>query len=343
MDLQIKPSDTAVYEQYLDFLPPRMIDVHTHVWLGIFGRPTQVQKRGPTWPGRVAAENPVEALLEGYRLMFPRQHVTPLIFGPATRDYDLDASNDYVSRVARQYHLPSLLVTTPEWSAKELEHRVIQGGFLGLKPYLEFAPPHIPSDDIVIFDFLPRYHLEAANEHGWIVMLHIPRRERLRDPVNLEMMLEIEHSYPSVRLIIAHVGRAYCPEDVGNAFETLRYSTRMYFDFSANTCDYAMEALLRAVGPRRVLFGSDLPITRMRTQRICEHGFYVNLVPPGLYGDVSDDPHMREVGHEEGEKLSFFVYEELLAFHRAAEAVGLTAEDVADVMYNNALHLIART
>jgi uncharacterized protein len=78
---------------------------------------------------------------------------------------------------------------------------------------------------------------------------------------------------------------------------------------------------------------------RMRMRRICEDGFYVNLVPPGLYGDVSDDPHMREVSEEEGSRLSFFMYEELLAFRQAAEAVGLSAEDIADVMYNNAARL----
>ena len=34
------------------------------------------------------------------------------------------------------------------------------------------------------------------------------------------------------------------------------------------------------------------------------------------------------------------MYEELLAFRQAAEAVGLSADDVADVMYNNAARLI---
>ena len=49
---------------------------------------------------------------------------------------------------------------------------------------------------------------------------------------------------------------------------------------------------------------------------------------------------MREVDDEEGARLSFFLYEELLAFRQAAEAVGLSADDVADVMYNNAERLI---
>ncbi len=341
MELEIKPVDRLFYEKHLDYLPPRIIDIHTHIWLGAHRQISTVARRGPTWPGRVAAENPIADLLETYRRMFPRQTVTPVIFGPATQEYDLDRSNQYVSQAAAQQGLSSFLVTTPAWTAQELEARVVEGGFLGLKPYLEWAPPHIPSDDISIFDFLPRYHLEVADAHGWIVMLHIPRRGRLRDPLNLEMMLEIEHRYPNVRLVIAHIGRAYCPEDVGDAFDILKDARRMHFDFCANTSAYAMEQLLRAVGPKRVVFGSDLPIVRMRMRRICESGSYVNLVPPGLYGDVSDDTHMREVSEEEGSQLSFFMYEELLAFRQAAELVGLSAEDIADVMYNNAARLIA--
>jgi hypothetical protein len=50
---------------------------------------------------------------------------------------------------------------------------------------------------------------------------------------------------------------------------------------------------------------------------------------------------MREVDEAEGAQFSFFMYEELLAFRQAAEAVGLSADDVADVMYNNAARLIA--
>jgi predicted TIM-barrel fold metal-dependent hydrolase len=228
------------------------------------------------------------------------------------------------------------------WSAHELERKVVEGGFLGLKPYLEFAPPHIPSGEIKIFDFLPHHHLEVADAHGWIVILHIPRAARLQDPVNLEQMLEIEQRYPNVQVVIAHIGRAYCAEDVGNAFDQLKDTRRMSFDVSANTNGWVMEQLLRAVGPQRVVFGSDMPVVRMRMRRICEGGFYVNLVPPGLYGDVSDDPHMREASEADGAKLSFFMYEELNAIRQAVLAVGLGAGEIEDMMYNNAAKLIRK-
>jgi len=339
---EVKDVDRTFYRERLaDFLPPQMIDVHTHVWLKTPARETALPSRGAKWPSRVAEENPIEDLLRTYSLMFPRQKVTPLIFGSAREDVIFDEANGYVSRAARQHGLSCLMLSTPQWSAEELVQRVRDRGFLGLKPYLSYAPAHIPADDITIFDYLPHHHLQAADQHGWIVMLHIPRRQRLRDALNLEQMLYIERHYPNIRLIIAHIGRAYCIEDVGDAFEVLRDTERMLFDFSANTNSQVMKQLIRTVGPKRVLFGSDLPILRMRMRRICENGVYINLVPPGLYGDVSDDPHMREVSEEESQRLSFFMYEELYAFRRAAEATGLGPTDVEDIFCNNAAHLIA--
>ena len=200
---------------------------------------------------------------------------------------------------------------------------------------------YLPTAEIRIFDYLPPHQLDVLNRHGWIAMLHIPRAGRLRDPVNLAQMIEIEHRWPDVRLVIAHVGRAYCPEDVGDAFAVLADTRRMFFDISANTNAEVFAHLIRAVGPRRILFGSDLPILRMRMRRICEGGRYVNLVPPGLYGDTSGDPNMREVDDDEAGRLTFFMYEEVAAFRQAAEACGLTREEVADVFCNNGLRLLA--
>jgi hypothetical protein len=245
-----------------------------------------------------------------------------------------------VSRCAGEHDLPALLFTVPEWSAEEVERKVVQGGFLGIKVYLNLAPPYLPRQEIRIFDFLPPHQLELLHQKRWIVMLHVPRDARLRDPVNLAQIQQIERRYPGVRVILAHVGRAYCNEDVGGAFEVLQETERLVVDFSANTNAWVFERLIRALGPKRVLFGSDLPILRMRMRRICENGIYINLVPKGLYGDVSGDPNMREVSGEEAAGLTLFMYEELLAFRQAAERTGLSPSDLEDVFYNNGAAMI---
>jgi predicted TIM-barrel fold metal-dependent hydrolase len=338
---EVQDVDRRFYQEKLaDFLPERMVDIHTHVWLRDF-RKAPPTGRAVTWPLRVAEQNPVEDLVETYRLMFPGKAVKPLMFSfVEAHEDDFAGANAYSSHAAREQGFAALVFASPTWSAERLEREILTGDFLGAKVYLTLAPAHIPADEIRISDFLPQHQLEVLDRHGWIVVLHIPRSVRLRDPVNLADMLEIDQRYPNAKIIIAHVGRAYCPEDIGNAFSVLVRTRHLLFDFSANTNVAVFEQLIRTVGPRRILFGSDLPITRMRMRRICEQGNYVNLVPRGLYGDVSADSHMREVDGAEAETLSFFLYEEIEAFRQAAQTTGLTPADVEEVFCDNAVRLI---
>jgi len=340
--LTIKDLDRTFYEEKLrGFLPHDFIDIHTHVWLKKFAVEAQdAPLRTVTWPSLVADENSIEDLLETYRLMFPGKTVTPLIFSQVSLDVDIDACNGYVQACFEKYGFPALLVTKPGQSADELEERIKRGGFLGSKVYLNFAPQHIPEKEICIYDFLPAHQLRLLDRLGLMVMLHIPRDGRLKDPVNLRQLLEIERDYPNIKLIVAHVGRAYCPQDVGNAFELLAETKNMVFDFAANTNTDVFRQLIKAVGPKRILFGSDLPILKMRTRRICENGSYVNLVPKGLYGDVSGDRHLREVEGPEADGLTFFMYEQIEAMRRAAAAEGLKQSDICDIFRNNALRII---
>ena len=339
--LEIRDVDRRFYREKLEgFLPDRIIDAHTHVWRKDF-RKAPPTGRAVTWPLRVAEQGPVEELIETYRLLFPGKSVQPLMFSfVESHEDDFESANAYVGCAADGHGFPALVFASPQWSAERFEREIREGGFLGAKVYLTLAPSHIAADQIRIFDFLPHHQLEVLDRHRWIVMLHIPRSGRLRDPVNLADMLEIERRYPNAQVIIAHVGRAYCPEDVGDAFAVLAQTERLLFDISANTNAAVFEQLIRTVGPRRILFGSDLPITRMRMHRICENGAYVNLVPRGLYGDVSDDRHMREVDGAEADALSFFLYEEIDAFRRAAQAEGLTSQDIEDVFHGNAVRMI---
>lgn len=338
--LEVKLHDRAYYEERLkDFLPDRIIDVHTHVWLTAFRVNNPPARRSVTWTSRVAEDNSIEDLLETYRLLLPGKEVTPVIFGSPSFKYDVEKCNAYVKECAIKYGFPSLMLAYPAMSAAELEEKLLACGYKGIKVYLEYAPAYLPSEEIRIFDFLPHHQLEVLEKHGMAVMLHIARPGRLRDRVNIAQMMEIDERYPNVKLIIAHIGRAYADADVGDAFETLSKSKHMLFDFCANTNAIAMRSVLEAVGPKRVMFGTDMPILRMRTRRIVENNTYINLVPKGLYGDVSGDIHMRDVEGAEADSITFFMYEELNSFKVAAGEVGLTRSDLEDVFFGNAARL----
>lgn len=329
-------------DRIADRLPPRIIDVHTHVWLSKF---RAAKKAGParnvTWPSRVAEHNPVEDLEETYRLLFPGKEVTPVMFSVLDdRADDFAGGNRYVADASRRHGYPCLLFARPDWSAADLEQRLDEGPFRGLKVYLSLSDPSIRTSDISIYDFLPRHQLEVAQRRKLLIILHIPRSDRLRDPANVRELMELDSAYPEARIVVAHVGRAYCAGDLGDALKTLRTSRNLLFDISANTNAEVFARLIEAVGPGRILFGSDLPITRMRMWRIEESGRYVNLVPRGLYGDVSGDPNMRDVASPESDAFTFFLYEEIAAFLAAADKAGLSRAGVESVFFGNAVHIL---
>jgi len=335
------PTDAAFYARYLrDALPPHIMDAHAHVWYpaDVLPEGTYPARRSAAWAARIAATNPLADLRATYDAIFPGKEVTPVIFGNIDTSTNVDANNAHVSADAHRHGLPALAVTRPEWDAETFERRILDGGFAGCKPYLNFARQDIPADQIEIFDFLPRHHWEVVNRHGWVVMLHIGRPGRLGDPVNLAQLEQIDRDYPNARTIVTHVGRAYALEDVGEGMEVLARTQNLLVDITANTNADVMELLLRAVDPARILFGSDLPIFGLRGHRVVEDGRYVNIVPRGLYGDVSDDPTMRET--DDGHSLTLMLYEEIAAFLDAAERAGLSASQVAGVFHHNAARVL---
>lgn len=327
--------DKYVYENELkDFLPDSFIDFHTHLSKKSFGRWGK-SNGGSTWTRLVYEEQTAEDLKNAYLDMFPDNKVTPLVFGGCL--CDIKMANDYVLEVGKEYGWSTLYRTSYDMPADELEEKVKKGGFLGLKPYLSNCPPYLPANEIRIFDFLPHSHLKKADKNGWIVMLHIPRNGRFKDGVNLAQLAEIEEKYPNIKLIIAHIGRAYAKEDIGNAFDIVGKGENTYFDFTANLSDDAIRACINAVGTKKLIFGSDMPIAIMRMYRIVENGVYYNIVPRGLYGDVDGQPHMRQTDEKD---ITIMMYEQLRAFKRVATELKLSDSDIEAVMRTNAEKLL---
>ncbi|MBR6918113.1 MAG: amidohydrolase family protein [Clostridia bacterium] len=331
--------DRRVWEEELcEFLPEKIIDCHVHIYLKEMQREKPEERKGCVmWPHIVAPELDGADLEESFSKMFPGKKTGAVVMGmPTCR---LDEVNEFALSEAKKYSYPALYCTNWDTTKDEIRAAMAKG-FAGIKPYLNNCPPYIPESEVRIFDFLTHEHLELMDEVGGIVMLHIPRALRLRDPINLAQMMEIEERYPNAKVIIAHIGRAYAPEDIGNAFEVLKNTENMRFDFTANTLTEAMVRCVEAVGTDRFLFGSDMPITKMRMYRIVENGKYINVVPRGAYGDVSGDSHMRETDEKD---LTTFMYEELRGFKRCAQTLSLSKEDVEKIMYKNASDLFGYT
>lgn len=331
---QMSDYDYEVYNTKIaDFVPDKIIDMHNHIGKKEFIKNTS-RKGLVSWTTMVAEDCTMEDFNETYKTLLPKTETTPVIMAWPTRDLKL--GNAYIMEVQKQYGYKSLYCTRFDTPCEEIEWALTEGGFCGIKPYMNHAPAYLPADEIRIFDFVTPEQLKVLDKHKAKMIMHISRPQRLRDKVNVAQLMEIEEKYQGIKMIVAHVGRAYSPEDLGDAFETLKHSENMVFDFCATTFSGAITRCLEAVGPKRLLFGSDMPITKMRMYRVSENGIYYNVVPRGLYGDVSGDIHMRETDEP---NITNFLYEEILAFRQSAEDLKLSKEDIKDVFYNNAARI----
>ncbi|MBR3576440.1 MAG: amidohydrolase family protein [Clostridia bacterium] len=335
-NLIVNDYDKYIYEEeLLDFIPSEIFDCHIHMWKNTF-KPHGSSNGGATWTKVMADEMTAEQMFDAFEKLFPKNKVSPLVFAICT--HEPDEENGYVAEMSKKYNFPALYRTEYLMSPDKLEEDTKYGGFIGFKPYLTSCPPYIPIPEIRTFDFLPYEHLEVANRNGWIVMLHIARSKRLRDELNIAQLMEIEEKFPNVKLVVAHIGRAYSKQDIGDAFDILKNTQNMMFDFTANVCDDAIKACIEAVGTKRLMFGSDLPVAIMRMFRTTdETGFYYNNVPRGLYGDKFEDSHMKLTDRED---VTLMIYEQILALKRVAKELKLSDSAIEDIMYGNAKRLI---
>jgi len=331
-----KAVDMRIYEEELrPWLPEKILDCHVHVSLASNCGRISDERRSRLWPIEVGVFQSWEELRSNYRLLFPDRHVDVLAFGGVYREQDSHLENSYVySGLANPANrADALLVTRPDWDASVIETAMARG-FLGVKPYPDLAPQN--TSEVSIYDFLPKTHLETLNRLGAVLMLHLPRAARLGDPNNIRELLEIAERYPSIKLIVAHIGRAYCLPTAEKGLPFFADTPGVYFDTSANLNADVFELALETVGPDRLLFGSDLPVMMMRGVREHVGEDYINYTD----GDYSWNTNRKSIKEEAG--YTFYIYQEIRALIRAFERRGLGKAAFRGVLYSNAAKLLGK-
>ena len=334
-------NDCLQYRKELaDFLPDTILDAHAHVWEKKHCGKSSYVQRGESWAERIERENPIETLKQDYAAMFPGKNAKAMVFGWVGAGVDIDSNNRYIGKIVSEnsgWH--GLAVPDPRWSEEETLDQIQGNGLQGLKPYITFADARISTADITISDIITQRQWRLLNKHGYICMLHLPRAGRLPDPKNIEQLLEIEKNYPDAHLIVAHIGRCYSMQDLGDALEYLKDTKNMRFDFSGNTNSAVIEKALTVFGPERILFGSDLPLTHIHMKRIYdEHGHYINLIRPKERPQIANAAYMQPTDDADG--YTFYLYESILAFKKAATRLGLSRQEIQNIVCDNALKLL---
>ena len=321
--------------EFAHFLPSEIYDIHVHLHVPVYGVPTPEAIK-ESWAAEAPGELSREQLPQVQSLLFPGRQTRSLVFANPSKWVDIEAANAHVAQAIAADQADGLLVTRPEWAPERVRELLAQGGFLGFKPYPGLVGGRF-DENVSVDDYLPPAQQALADELGLIVMLHLPRPERLRDPRNQAEVRRMVEAYPGLRLIIAHIGRAYTMGFAEPGLQALR-DLPVHWDFAMNLNAEVIARALELLGPERVLYGSDLPVALMRGLRRHEGDAYINYSD----GEYTWNTPEKRLPAEIEEQYTLYLYEELRAFKQAAVQVGLTPAQVEGVMNGNARALVGQ-
>lgn len=324
--------DDPVYRDELGpWLPDELFDFHSHVYRGEHVSYTKRQSRDPSMPV-VCEEYPVENYRDSMARLFPGKTLHALLFNTIDRHADMGAQNAYIAEVTRAERLHGLMMCGLREDEEGLEADLRAGGFLGLKPYWSYVA-HKEQADVTLEDMIPPGQRRLADRLGLIIMVHIPRLGRLADPVNVEGLLRLCEECPNAVVVMAHFGRAYFPEAIGD-LRSLPSCENLLVDFSMVQDWEACEVMIEAFGPGRILFGLDMPVAQEKGKLVSANGqrhFFTKRIHSWSIHNSTGSYKMR---------CTFYAYEIVRAFKKAAERVGLSEGEVRDVFCGNALRVV---
>ncbi len=338
IDYEPEIDDPVFRDELGPWLPDEIFDFHSHIYREEDVSYTKREGRNPSMPV-VCEYYPLENYQAAMQRLFPGKTLHALLFNTIDPNADMKAQNAYLAEAtAGDERLHALMLCGLEEDQEALEAELRSGEFLGLKPYWSYVTHAKGTDqaDVTLEDMVPPGQRELANRLGLIQMVHIPRLGRLADPVNVDGMIRLCEECPNSTIVMAHFGRAYFPEAIGDLKNLPSYDN-LYVDFSMVQSWESCETLIELFGPDKILWGLDMPVAQEKGKLLSANGqrhFFTKRVHPWSIHNSAGSYKMR---------CTFYAYEIVRAFKVASERVGFTAADVEKVFLTNALGLVGKT
>ena len=306
-------------------LPDQLFDAHAHLYELAHVSPSgPLIRTGPATAGVDVWRRWVGKQVGGARLEnaicvpFPSQHG------------NIEAANRFVlNQIYRRKSLRGLVLAGPDASRSAIEELLdANPGVVGFKVYHLLArradtfqcPPS---------EFIPDWAWELADARGLMILLHLVRDAALADRVNQKYIRRYAERYPRAKLVLAHAARGFHAPNTAKGIASLRGLTNVYFDTSAICEADAIRAILDEFGPRRLLWGSDFPVSQQRGRAV--------TLGTGFAWVTTDQVEWNEKAFF-GKPLLVGL-ESTRALLDAADRIGLNSEDLEDLFHDNAARL----
>jgi glutamate-1-semialdehyde 2,1-aminomutase len=318
--------DAAIAATVQAKLPAKVFDIHAHLYRKRdLGDPCpDLPDKGPdtvdigVWRNHLGQEVGRDRLAGGLFLPYPVKHG------------DVEGGNDFlVAQVDGGDLARGLIVVTPDSPRDKTEAYFKNPRIVGFKPYHVFA--HVEQTfDAPLEAYLPEWVWAMADAHRAIILLHIVRQGAISDPGNQAAILKYCTKYPNATLLLAHAGRGFHAPNTINALPALKDLKNVCFDLAAICEPDALMAIIKVFGPRRLLYGSDFPVSQQRGKCVTVGDAFSWICPQRI--DVDPDApacHSTLVG-----------LESLRALLLATQLLDLTQQDLENIFFNNAMRLL---
>ncbi len=323
---EITEADRRLFDDRIgDFVPPDAFDAHAH-WYDL-SHILDAQDDGEPMPDPAVGYDAMLASMT--RWMGTRVIKNGLYFPFPKRGLDCVAANQFLAaQLAQHSACRGLMMIRPEDDPDAVEATLLRDRFSGFKVYHVFAARE-NSFQAEQGEFLPRWAWELADRHGLWITMHMVLPQALRDARNATYIREQCLAFPNARLVLAHAARGFNASDTAQAIDQLRGIDNVFFDSSAICEPTAFEAIIRATGTTRLMYGSDFPVSEIR-------GKAFSIADGFMWG------YEHNVGWEGWEhgKPTLVGIESLLALQQACQTMCLKDDDLERIFGNNARQLL---
>jgi glutamate-1-semialdehyde 2,1-aminomutase len=319
--------DREFFERELaSFVPERIFDAHCH----LYNRETVGEKKGLMLPSegfpRDMGYHEYSRLID---CLHPGRRVSSL-FIPFTFSRDaLAGANEWVAQqVSMDSSCRGLFFVTPQDDPEWVRDRVRRLGLHGLKCYHLWSPV-TPTWEADIPDYLPEKLVKVADEEGWVITLHMVKSRAVADPGNIRWIRHYCETYPNMKLILAHSARGFQPAHNLEGLPKLTGLNNLFFDSSANCESVAHESVIRIIGHKKLLYGSDFHVSHFRGRSVAAADSFL-----WIYGHtpVWGEKHMQI-------KPVLAGLESLRSLKWACWSARLSDKAIEDIFWNNAAGL----
>jgi hypothetical protein len=334
-DFKYLESDARVYREYVEkYLPERIIDSHIHIWKNKFISenldPIKI-KTDPFFSFETIDEFDFTDFDKVSKTIFPGKEYKGIFFGAPFEEIDIDDNNQLIIEKSIKDNINGMFIPKADYKQEFVQEKILEGGLYGFKPYPDLAVGkkyRHDQDSVSISEMITEDQLEIAQRFGLIILIHVPKSQRIRDRENIKEIKWISRSYPDAKIILAHAGRSYCVFDIVNSINEIKDLENVYVDTAMINNWEVIKILLENLGSGRIIYGSDLPVAGLRGKNICINDRHYFFTAKPFPWSISG-PGVNE------ENVTFFIYEEIKEILKAVSSTGSGKEDIENIFFNN--------